>query len=55
MVLDQRRTSILHLISQSSERVEVKELTEALGVSQRTIYYDISQINGWLEREGCRL
>lgn len=52
MVLDQRRTSILHLISQSSERVEVKELTEALGVSQRTIYYDISQINGWLEREG---
>lgn len=52
MVLDQRRTSILHLITRSPKTVEVRELTEALGVSQRTIYYDISQINGWLEREG---
>ncbi|MBP1082602.1 BglG family transcription antiterminator [Bacillus capparidis] len=52
MVLDQRRTSILNLIYQSNGAVSIDLLKERLGVSQRTIYYDIDQINGWLEREG---
>ncbi|WP_257349830.1 BglG family transcription antiterminator [Pseudalkalibacillus decolorationis] len=48
MVLDKRRAHLLSIIQQSSTPVPTKDLVEKMRVSQRTIYYDIDQINSWL-------
>ncbi|SFQ15888.1 BglG family transcription antiterminator [Salibacterium halotolerans] len=51
MVLDKRRISLLHYLYQQNRKVEMEQLKKQFGVSQRTIYYDIDQINGWLRQE----
>ncbi|MFG6115671.1 BglG family transcription antiterminator [Halobacillus sp. MO56] len=49
MVLDKRRAHLLSIIQQSAGPIPTKDLVAKMNVSQRTIYYDIDQINSWLE------
>ncbi|WP_082232795.1 BglG family transcription antiterminator [Halobacillus massiliensis] len=49
MVLDKRRAHLLSIIQQSTEPIPAKVLVSKINVSQRTIYYDIDQINDWLQ------
>ncbi len=51
MVLDKRRAHLLSIIQQSTDPVPPKELAAKMNVSQRTIYYDLDQINSWLKSE----
>ncbi len=51
MVLDKRRAYMLSIIQQSPDPVKTEELMEKIGVSQRTVYYDLEQINAWLESQ----
>ncbi|WP_188455795.1 BglG family transcription antiterminator [Virgibacillus oceani] len=48
MILDKRRAHLLSVLLQSSKPIHAKQLTENLGISKRTIYYDLDQINDWL-------
>ncbi|WP_430790469.1 BglG family transcription antiterminator [Virgibacillus flavescens] len=48
MILDKRRAHLLSVIQQSSKPIHAKQLVEKLGISQRTVYYDLQQINDWL-------
>ncbi|KGX91228.1 BglG family transcription antiterminator [Pontibacillus marinus] len=52
MILDQRRTHILYQIQSSQVPVSEQWLQDKMGVSSRTIYYDVRHINEWLESEG---
>ncbi|MCD5324226.1 MULTISPECIES: BglG family transcription antiterminator [Pontibacillus] len=49
MVLDKRRTYLLTQLYQSDTPISTKWLQKKIGVSARTVYYDIQQINDWLE------
>ncbi|SFF57691.1 transcriptional antiterminator, BglG family [Halobacillus alkaliphilus] len=51
MVLDKRRAHLLSIIKQSSDPVPTKDLVAKMKVSQRTIYYDLDQINSWLRTQ----
>ncbi|MGP4074785.1 BglG family transcription antiterminator [Halobacillus sp. K22] len=51
MVLDKRRAHLLSIIKQSSDPIPTKDLVAKMKVSQRTIYYDIDQINDWLRTQ----
>ncbi|MFZ0475190.1 MAG: BglG family transcription antiterminator [Halobacillus sp.] len=51
MVLDKRRAHLLSILQQSSDPIPTKELVAKMKVSQRTIYYDIDQINNWLQTQ----
>ncbi|MBX0358071.1 BglG family transcription antiterminator [Halobacillus sp. Nhm2S1] len=48
MVLDKRRAHLLSMIQQTTNPIPTKDLVDKMKVSQRTIYYDIDQINSWL-------
>ncbi|CDQ20148.1 BglG family transcription antiterminator [Halobacillus karajensis] len=48
MVLDKRRAHLLSIIQQSHEPIPTKDLVAKMNMSQRTIYYDLDQINSWL-------
>ncbi|MCR8847984.1 BglG family transcription antiterminator [Rossellomorea sp. SC111] len=52
MVLDKRRAHLLSIIQHSPDPVPTKELVARMNLSQRTIYYDLDQINNWLRTEG---
>ncbi|MFI8575406.1 BglG family transcription antiterminator [Rossellomorea aquimaris] len=52
MVLDKRRAHLLSIIKHSPDPVPTKELVARMNLSQRTIYYDLDQINSWLRTEG---
>ncbi|WP_070120930.1 BglG family transcription antiterminator [Bacillus marinisedimentorum] len=52
MVLDKRRAYMLSIIQQSPDPVKTEELMRKIGISQRTVYYDLDQINAWLESQG---
>ncbi|MDQ0428441.1 mannitol operon transcriptional antiterminator [Planomicrobium stackebrandtii] len=49
MALDHRSRAILSHLSQAQGYVTANEIMETFNISRRTIYYDISKINGWLE------
>ncbi|MBM7553933.1 BglG family transcription antiterminator [Thalassobacillus pellis] len=48
MVLDKRRARLLSIIRQSADPIPTKDLVAKMKISQRTIYYDLDQINSWL-------
>ncbi|TMU85083.1 BglG family transcription antiterminator [Bacillus sp. BHET2] len=48
MVLDKRRAHLLSIIQRSTEPIPTKDLISKMNMSQRTIYYDLDQINHWL-------
>jgi len=49
MTLDERCTQIITVLFNSKEYVSVDMITSQLGISKRTVYYDIQKINLWLE------
>ncbi len=49
MTLDERCTQIITALFNSKKCVSVERLTNQLGISKRTVYYDVQKINTWLE------
>ncbi|UFT99889.1 BglG family transcription antiterminator [Radiobacillus kanasensis] len=47
-MMDERSTIILSKLAQTQDYLSLKYLTETLGVSRRTLYYDLEKINDWL-------
>ncbi|MGM0751656.1 MAG: BglG family transcription antiterminator [Bacillota bacterium] len=52
MVLDKRRAHLLSIIQHSTAPIPTKDLVARMNLSQRTIYYDLDQINSWLRSQG---
>ena len=50
--LDKRCTDILKMVVYAGDYVSVAEITEQLGISRRSAYYDIEKINDWLRDNG---
>ncbi|MBB6453702.1 mannitol operon transcriptional antiterminator [Salirhabdus euzebyi] len=55
MTLDQRSAAVLTHLIHADSYLSIKELTERLNVSRRTIYYDLEKINYWLEQQGLSI
>ncbi|WP_390216948.1 BglG family transcription antiterminator [Halobacillus seohaensis] len=53
--MDKRRAHLLSIMKHSSAPVPTKDLVEKIKVSQRTIYYDVEQINDWLKEQNLPL
>ena len=51
MVLDKRRAHLLSIIQHSTDPIQPKDLAAKTNLSQRTIYYDLDQINSWLRSQ----
>ncbi|WP_158633914.1 BglG family transcription antiterminator [Radiobacillus deserti] len=47
-MMDERSTIILSKLAQTQDYISLKYLTETLGISRRTLYYDLEKINDWL-------
>ena len=47
--LDKRCLEILNIIMYTSGYLKIQDLADELQVSKRSVYYDISKINEWLE------
>ncbi|WP_099300731.1 BglG family transcription antiterminator [Bacillus sp. Marseille-P3800] len=48
MVLDQRRIAILSYLHSLTSPINLAELAENLGVSKRTLYHDLNEVDHWL-------
>jgi mannitol operon transcriptional antiterminator len=51
MVLDKRRAHLLSIFQHSPDPIPTKDLVARTKLSQRTIYYDLDQINSWLRTQ----
>ncbi|MBN8208779.1 BglG family transcription antiterminator [Bacillus sp. NTK071] len=49
MPLDERSTFLLTKLVHATELVTVEHIIEQLGISKRTVHYDLQKINDWLE------
>ncbi|WP_332634348.1 BglG family transcription antiterminator [Halalkalibacter flavus] len=49
MVLDERCTQIITILLNANGYTSVEMITNQIGISKRTFYYDIQKINKWLE------
>ncbi|WP_270179764.1 BglG family transcription antiterminator [Alkalihalobacillus sp. CinArs1] len=49
MSLDERSTFLLTKLVNATDLVTVDHVTEQLGISKRTVHYDLKKINDWLE------
>ncbi|MGA9288080.1 MAG: transcription antiterminator, partial [Anaerobacillus sp.] len=49
MSLDERSTFILTKLVNATELVTVDHIIDQLGISKRTVHYDLQKINDWLE------
>nr|WP_269321933.1 BglG family transcription antiterminator [Paenibacillus sp. UNC451MF] len=47
--MDERSTRILTLLHEAADYVSLDELMQKLGISRRTVYYDMEKINDWLK------
>ncbi|MBT9281088.1 MAG: PTS sugar transporter subunit IIA [Hydrogenibacillus schlegelii] len=47
-MLDRRSTNLLYRLLQAVEPLTLEECSRDLGVSKRTLYYDLRKINDWL-------
>ena len=50
--LDKRCTDILKMVVYAGGYVSVSDITDQLGISKRSAYYDIEKINDWLRDNG---
>ena len=50
--LDARCTDILKMVVYAGGYVSVSDITDRLGISKRSAYYDIEKINDWLRDNG---
>ncbi|GAA0485342.1 BglG family transcription antiterminator [Salinibacillus aidingensis] len=48
MTLDKRSVHILNLFLDRDDFYTVQELSKKVGISRRTVYYDLKKINAWL-------
>ncbi|WP_301336115.1 BglG family transcription antiterminator [Paenibacillus sp. FJAT-26967] len=48
--MDERSTRILALLQEAADYVSLEELMKKLGISRRTVYYDLDKINDWLKQ-----
>lgn len=51
-ILSERCKKIMHLLLREHDFVSMKKIVETTGVSRRSIYYDICNINEWLDERG---
>ncbi|KMM36500.1 BglG family transcription antiterminator [Guptibacillus hwajinpoensis] len=49
MPLDERSTFLLTKLIHATDLVTVDQIMEQLGISKRTVHYDLQKINDWLE------
>lgn len=49
MILDERCTQVVTALYNADDCISIDLLTNQLGISKRTIYYDVQKINTWLE------
>ncbi len=49
MSLDERSTFLLTKLVHATELVTVEDVIEQLGISKRTVHYDLQKINDWLD------
>ncbi|GKV70578.1 transcriptional antiterminator [Sporosarcina sp. NCCP-2716] len=54
-MLDKRRVQLLSILTAAASPVTKEELSSRVGISQRSVLYDISLANDWLESRGCDL
>ncbi|MEJ9217548.1 BglG family transcription antiterminator [Paenibacillus glucanolyticus] len=47
--MDERSTRILTLLHEAADYVSLEELMQKLGISRRTVYYDMEKVNDWLK------
>lgn len=52
LYMSARSKSLLNVLLTQSDYISLHNLAKALNVSRRTIYYDISKVNLWLEQAG---
>lgn len=52
LYMSARSKSLLNVLLTQSDYISLNNLAKALDVSRRTIYYDISKVNLWLEQAG---
>ncbi|MCD8502409.1 MAG: BglG family transcription antiterminator, partial [Bacillaceae bacterium] len=48
MILDERCTQLVTSLCNADDYISIDSLTNQLGISKRTIYYDVQKINDWL-------
>ncbi len=51
MYFNKRTEEVLRLILEN-DNIKIEDISEGLKVSKRTVYYDITKINSFLEEEG---
>ncbi|MBU9713980.1 BglG family transcription antiterminator [Evansella tamaricis] len=49
MTLDERCTQIITILMNTNGFIPVERMTHQLGISKRTVYYDVQKINDWLQ------
>jgi mannitol operon transcriptional antiterminator len=54
MVLDERCTQIITILLNANGYTSVEMITDQIGISKRTFYYDIQKINKWLKGNKLR-
>lgn len=52
LYMSARSKSLLNILLTQSDYMSLNDLAKALDVSRRTVYYDISKMNIWLEQAG---
>lgn len=53
-ILSERCKKIIKMLLYRYEFVSLKEIAEETGVSRRSVYYDVCNINEWLEEHGIK-
>ena len=53
-ILSERCKKIIHVLLRENDFVSTQKIAEITGVSKRSIYYDICNINEWLEERGIK-
>lgn len=52
LYISARSKKLLHVLLTQQDYMSLNDLAKALDVSRRTVYYDISKVNIWLEQAG---
>lgn len=52
LYMSERSKRLLNVLLTQSDYISLNHLAKALDVSRRTVYYDISKVNIWLEQAG---
>lgn len=53
-ILSERCKKIVGVLLRENKFISMKNIAEITGVSKRSIYYDICNINEWLDERGIK-